>query len=223
MSLNAEQSAAQRDQCVRDLYSILFAFIIETANHIDLSLLDQPGFQTRGPSGTTSMSLSGTMPLVSVAKLLSGPSLAAERHHKDEIIIVQSQVSSRPRRQPTSILSPTNTPPSAKSEHPNLDPNKTYPVTAQTNFTLSKLFSSLDRTRLWHISYIRPNDFGSSNSFDKRRAKAQIWSLLLPNIASRRSAEYVVDYELDAFCELYVPTMRGSDIERITQCARVNG
>ena len=31
--LSAEQSAAQRDQCVRDLYAILFAFVVETCNH----------------------------------------------------------------------------------------------------------------------------------------------------------------------------------------------
>ncbi|KAG6917556.1 hypothetical protein DXG01_002025 [Tephrocybe rancida] len=396
--LSAEQSAAQRDQCVRDLYSILFAFVVETANHrlapstkdilphTQIIILDQPGFQTRGPSGTSSMSLSGTAPLVSVygqnnfyefcinfsdellqsyilratfedavgynaamavdgialpsiatmdngaciellrgaqlsersqrkpggllgvlnkssssfksgkggdhrdedmlqelvtkfgvhasfvanpghatdrtlfginhysgpvsydvigfvqkdsdlldsafvsllrnsadpfvSKLLSGPSLAAERHYKDENIIVQSQVSSRPLRQPTPIPSVTGELP---EEHPRLDPGKTYPVTAQLNFTMSEIFSNFDRTQLWNLACIRPNDSGSPNSFDKRRVKAQIRALLLPDITARRSAEYVADYELAAFCERYVPTMRGSEEERITQCARANG
>ena len=36
-----------------------------------------------------------------VSKLLSGPSLAAERHSKDDQIIVQAQVSSRPLRNPS--------------------------------------------------------------------------------------------------------------------------
>ena len=49
---------------------------------------------------------------------------------------------------------------------------------------------------------MRPNDPGSSNSFDKRRVKAQIGSLLLPELTSRRSAEYVADLELGGFCEL---------------------
>ncbi|KAF5369698.1 hypothetical protein D9615_010145 [Tricholomella constricta] len=396
--LNAEQSAAQRDQCVRDLYSILFAFVVETANHrlapsakdppphTQIITLDQPGFQTRGPAGTGSMSHGGTMPLVSVygqnnfyefcinfsdellqsyvlrntfedsvgyngamasdgialpsiatmdngaciellrgaqlsersqrkpggllgvlnkgcsafksgkggdhrdddmlqeliskfgvhasfvanpgsatdrnlfginhysgpvsydisgfvekdsdlldsafvsllrhsedpfvSKLLSGPSLAAERHNKDENIIVQAQVSSRPLRQPTPIPSPTGDLP---EEHPRLDPGKTYPVTAQLNFTLSEIFASLDRTRLWNLACIRPNDSGSPNSFDKRRVKAQIRALLLPDVAARRSAEYVADYEVEAFCERYVPTMRGSEEQRITQCTRANG
>ncbi|KAG5641699.1 hypothetical protein DXG03_004417 [Asterophora parasitica] len=395
--LNAEQSAAQRDQCVRDLYSILFAFVVETANHrlapsakdppphTQIVVLDQPGFQTRGPAGTGSLSL-GQAPLVSiyghnnfyefcinfsdellqsyvlrntfedsvgynagmasdgialpsiatmdngaciellrgaqlsersqrkpggllgvltksssayksgkggdhrdedmlqevttkfgvhasyvtnpgsavdrnlfginhysgpvsydvagfvekdsdlldsafvtllrnstepfVSKLLSGPSLAAERHNKDENIIVQAQVSSRPLRQPTPIAFPNGDLP---EEHPRLDPSKTFPVTAQLNFTLSEIFASLDRTRLWNLACIRPNDSGSPNSFDKRRVKAQIRSLLLPDLVARRSAEYVADYEIAAFCERYVPTMRGSEEERITQCARANG
>ncbi|TFK24681.1 chitin synthase [Coprinopsis marcescibilis] len=83
--LDKEQSEAQRDRCMRDLYAILFAYIVESCNHrlaggggrdlggsvenvgatIPIFLLDQPGFQTRGPSGTTSISLSGAMPLVS--------------------------------------------------------------------------------------------------------------------------------------------------------------
>ncbi|KAF8967535.1 chitin synthase [Flammula alnicola] len=401
--LNAEQSSRQRDQCVRDLYAILFAFVVETCNHrlapsskdppstTQIILFDQPGFQTRGPAGTTSMSLSGNQPLISaygqngfdefninfademlhsyiqrhtfensvgynsemsrdgislpdvstmdngaciellrgsqlsersqrkpggllgiinkacssyksgksgdgrddemlqelssqygvhssfvagpstggaaerrqfginhyagsasydatnfiekdadlldsafvsllrnssetfVSKLLSGPSLAAEKHYKDDSIIVQAQVSSRPLRQPSPILSSNNTLPPQEEDHPRLDPAKTYPVTAQLNFTLSELFSSLDRTKLWTISCIRPNDSSSANSFDKRRVKAQIRSLLLPDLIARKSTEYIANYELGEFCDRYVPTMRGSEEERIVQCARAHG
>ena len=392
--LNAEQSGRQRDQCVRDLYGILFAFVVETSNHrlapakedspsTQIILFDQPGFQTRGPAGTLSISLTGAQPLVSaygqngfdefcinfademlqsyvlrhtfedsvgynermiqdgitlpsistmdngacvellrgaqlserslkkpggllgiinkacssyksskdgenrdeellkelsakfsvhasfvadrnlfginhyagsasydvahfvekdsdlldsafvsllrnssdafVSKLLSGPSLAAERHSKDEQIIVQAQVSSRPLRNPSPILSPNNTLPAVQDEHPRLDPGKTYPVTTQLNFTLSEIFASLERTKLWTISCIRPNDSGSSNSFDKRRIKAQIRSLLLPDLTARKTTEYIADYELAEFCDRYVPTMRGSEEQRIIQCARANG
>ncbi|TFK63456.1 glycosyltransferase family 2 protein [Pluteus cervinus] len=396
--LNAEQSSRQRDHLVRDLYAILFAFVVETANHrlappaqeppptTQILLLDQPGFQTKGPAGTTSMAFTGAAPLVSpygqngfdefcinfvdelvqsyvlrsifedkvgynafmtddgvalptistmdngacvellrgaqlseraqrkpggilgtmakassshksgkggehrdedllqdlvtkfgvhasfvaspgvsgaadrnlfainhyagtasydvstfvekdsdlldaafvsllrnssepfVSKLLSGPSLAAEKHYKDENIVVQAQVSSRPLRRPTPI---TPTPPTG--EHSQLDPAKTYPVTAQLNFTISEIFHSMDQTKVWTLSCIRPNDSASPNSFDKRRVKAQIRSLLLPDLASRRSVEFIAEMEFQAFCERYVPTMRGSDNERITQCARANG
>ena len=392
--LNAENSEKQRDQCVRDLYAILVAFVVETCNHrlapakeddplAQIILFDQPGFQTRGPAGTSSMSLTGSQPLISaygqngfdefcinfademlqsyilrhtfensvgynecmvqdgvtlpsistmdngaciellrgaqlserfqrkpggllgvinkacssyksgkdgeqrdnellkdltskftvhasfvaernlfginhyagsasydvthfvvkdsdlldsafvsllrnssdgfVSKLLSGPSLAAERHSKDDQIIVQAQVSSRPLRNPSPVLSPDNTLPAAQDEHPRLDPGKTYPVTSQLNFTISEIFASLERAKLWTISCIRPNDSGSPNSFDKRRVKSQIRSLLLPDLTARKTTEYIADYELLEFCERYVPTMRGSEEERIVQCARANG
>lgn len=401
--LNVEQSAAQRDQFMRDLYAILFAYVVESANHrvapanreqlptTQIVIFDQPGFQSRGPTTTGSMSLSGTTPLISaygqngfdefcinfadevmqsyvfrnmfddrigynshitgdgiplpsistmdnsacvellrgsqlserstkkpggmlsviskscssfksgkagekkdedmlqdliskcgshvsfvtspsqigasernlfginhyagscsyditsfvdkdsdlldsafvtllrnssdgfVSKLVSGPSLAAERHSKDEAIIVQAQVSSRPLRSPTLIASPDGSAPQASEEHARLDSSKIYPVTTQLNHTLSEIIASLDRTRLWTISCIRPNDSGSPNSFDKRRVKAQVRSMLIPDVVARRSIEFITDFEQRVFCEWYVPTMRGSEIERIRQCAASNG
>ncbi|OCH89984.1 chitin synthase [Obba rivulosa] len=397
--LNAEQSAAQRDILIRDLYAILFAFVVETANHkiapasqdtpppTQIVLFDQPGFQTKGPPGSASVYFGGPAPLIQsqgqsgfdefcinfanellhsyvlrnvfedsvgynglltsdgislppittmdnagcvellrgaqlneraqrkpggmlgimgkacssyrsgksaekkdedmlqelvskfgvhasfdaptsnesftfginhfagpcsydvhgfvekdtdildcsfvtvlrnssdpfVSKLMSGPSLATERHSKDESIIVQAQVSSRPLRQLTPILSRTGEPPTPTEEHARLDPSKVYPVTTQLNYNLSEIMANLDRTRLWTVSCIRPNDSSSANSFDKRRAKAQIRSLLLPDLVSRRKADFVVDFEQVAFCDRYVPTMRGSDAERIRQCAQANG
>ena len=402
--LNVEQSMAQRDLFMRDLYAILFSFVVETANHklcppatqdtvpaTQIVVLDQPGFQTRGPTTTGSMMLTGATPLVSaygqngfdefcinfadelvqsyilrhtfddavgynghitgdgiilppiptmdntpcvellrgaplserasrkpggllgvmakactsyksgkagdkkaedmlqdfiskfgvhpsfvtspsqagasernlfginhyagncsydvtsfiekdadlldatfvsllrhssdsfVSKLVSGPSLATENHSKDESITVQAQVCSRPLRQPTPILSPDGSLSLGDDEQPQLDPTKIYSVTTQLNYTLSELYTLLDRTRLWTISCIRPNDSGSPNSFDRRRVKAQVRSLLIPDIVSRRSVEYVADYSRSDFCERYVPTMRGSDLERIRQCAASNG
>ncbi|KAH9482104.1 Chitin synthase 6 [Psilocybe cubensis] len=407
--LNAEQSARQRDGLVRDLYAILFAFIVETCNHrlaplstdppphAQIAILDQAGFQSRGPSGTSSMSLSGAQPLISaygpntfdeftvnfcdelvhsyvlrhvfddsvganagmvrdgvggvlpqvdvmdngacvemlrgaglgeraarkpggmlgvlgkacaayksgkekngenrdeemvaelaakfsvhssfsaggqqerrqfgvnhyagsasydargfvekdadlldsacvallrgsaetfVAKLFSGPSLAAERHSKDETIVVQAQVSSRPLRAPTSL--PQEPDSEQQQQHPRLDPGKTYPVTTQLNMTLSDIFNALDTlngpsspTPLFTITCLRPNDSLSPNSFDKRRIKAQVRALLLPDLVARRSAaDLPVTYTREAFCERYVPTMRGDTGERVRQCARANG
>ncbi|KAL0581503.1 hypothetical protein V5O48_000561 [Marasmius crinis-equi] len=413
--LNAQQSAAQRDSFVRDLYAILFAFVVETANHklapsskdppphTQIILLDQPGYQTRGAQGTSSVALTGNQPLISayghnhfdelvinvademlhnfvlrhtfedsvgyngnmtsdgiplpsistmdnsacvellrgsnfvekplrkpggllgsfnraasahkagkgsdhrnadlhqelvtkygvhasfvaspsqggaadrglfginhyagtcvyevsdfverdtdlvdaafvtllrgsseafVAKLFSGPGVAAERHVMDENIVVQAQVMSRPMRAATPVTDKSavvresidtgraSADLDRVEEKPELDRGKTYPVSTQVTFTLSELLANVHRARLWTLSCIRPNDSGSPNSFDKRRVKAQIRSLLLPDLASRRSAEFVADYELHAFCERYVPTMQGSDGERITQFVRANG
>ena len=47
--------------------------------------------------------------------------------------------------------------------------------------------------------------------------------MLLPDIIVRRKTEYVVDMDQVAFCDLYVPTMQGSEGERIRQCAQANG
>ncbi|KAF8634627.1 hypothetical protein AX15_000804 [Amanita polypyramis BW_CC] len=423
--LNAEQSATQRDRHVRDLYAILFAFVVENINqrtspsskdpspHSQVMLLDQPGYQTRGPSGTTSIALTGQAPLLYnaygqngfdefcinfsdellqsyylrhtfedsvglnaqlvsdgislptistmdngacvellrgislseqsqrkpsgilgvmnkaasnyksgkgspdhrnedmlqslhstfgvhasfvaspapvpgghqdrnlfgvnhyagsasydvnewiendadlldatfvvllrgssesfVSKLLSGPSLSVEKHNKDDSIVVQAQVSSRPLRQvtPTLVHSPSASPFSDPETHqpqspveipvqvPRLDSNKIYPVTTQLNSTMSEIFAALDRSpRLWVVSCIRPNDSASPNSFDKRRVKAQIRSLLLPDAVARKAgngAEFVVGYDQLEFCDRFVPTMQGRVEERIEQCARANG
>jgi chitin synthase len=400
--LNPERSAVQRDQLVRDLYAILFAFVVETANHklapspqdpappAQITLLDQPGYQSRAPTGTNSMALTSHAPLIAaygqngyeefvinfadellhsyvvrntfednvgynahvtgdgvalpaistmdnagcvellrgsqlserthrkpggvlgvmskaasnfkqgkgsdardedmlqdmmtkfgvhasfvsspsmggstdrnlfgvnhyagnctydargfvekdadlldssfvtllrrssdpfVAKLFSGPSLATEGHHHDPSIVVQAQVSMRPLRQPTQVSSSSTMSPSL--EEPNqLDSSKTYPITTQANHNLSELLAHLDKSHLWVVSCIRPNDSGSPNSFDKRRVKAQIRSLLLPDMVARRKQEFVVDYDQVEFCDRYVPTMMGETSLRIRQCAQKNG
>ncbi|EJF62220.1 chitin synthase [Dichomitus squalens LYAD-421 SS1] len=158
-----------------------------------------------------------------IAKLMAGPSLATERHSKDESIIVQAQVSSRPLRSPTAITSRDGTTVAPGEDHARLDPSKVYPVTTQLNYALSEIMWNLDRARLWTVSCIRPNDSGTANSFDKRRVKAQIRALLLPDIASRKKHDFVVDFEQTAFCDRYLPTIRGSEAERIRQCASANG
>ena len=72
--LSVEQSAIQRDSLMQDLYAILFAYVVETANHkivpanrdilptTQVILFNSPGFQTRGPTGT--MMFTGTAPLI---------------------------------------------------------------------------------------------------------------------------------------------------------------
>jgi chitin synthase len=155
-----------------------------------------------------------------ISKLMSGVGMALEKHPKDETIVVQAQVFSRPIRQPTPAPHPNGTIP---DPHAELDPSKTYAVTTQINYTLSQIFATMDHTHHWFVSCIRPNDSGSPNSFDKRRVKAQIRSLLLPDVVARRQKEFTVDLERSEFCERYVSTMRGTEADRIRQCAQANG
>ena len=156
-----------------------------------------------------------------ISKLFAGPSLAAEKHSKDESMIVQAQVSSKPLRHPTPVVSLSRA--ETGEDHPHLDPSKVYPITTQLNFTLSEVIENLGRMRLWTVSCIRPNDSGSPNSFDKRRVKTQIRSLLLPNVLVRRKTEYVADMEQDSFCERYFAMAPGTTEEKIRQYSLANG
>lgn len=151
-----------------------------------------------------------------VGKLMSGPSLSTEKHQSDQDTIVQAQVSSRPLRSVTPLSG-------TQLENSRLNPSKIYPVTTQLNQTLSDILSNLENARLWTLNCIRPNDNGFSNSLDKRRVKEQINALNLPNMITRRSVEFVAEFDQAEFCERYRPTMRGSDAERIRQCVQSNG
>ncbi|KAG1871344.1 glycosyltransferase family 2 protein [Suillus subalutaceus] len=153
---------------------------------------------------------------VFVAKLVSGPSLSTEKHQSDEETIVQAQVSSRPLR----ILTPLG---ESADENPHLNPSKIYPVTTQLNQTLWNVLFNIENVPMWTITCIRPNDNGFSNSLDKRRVKGQIRALLLPAIVLRKQVEFVADFDQAEFCDRYRPTMRGSDAERMRQCAQSNG
>lgn len=151
-----------------------------------------------------------------VAKLMSGPSLSTEKHQSDEDTVVQAQVSSRPLRSVTPLSG-------TQPESSRLNPSKIYPVTTQLNQALSDVLSNLENTRLWTLNCIRPNDNGFSNSLDKQLVKGQIRALNLPDMISRRSVEFVAEFDQAEFCERYRPTMRGSDAERIRQCVQSNG
>ena len=136
-----------------------------------------------------------------VAKLVSGPGLATEGHPLDPNITVEAQVSSVPLRTPTTITNPLIGGLSNKgvSDWP-VDSTIPQPVSTQLNATLSTILSSLDQTRIWSVLCVRPNDSGHPNSFDKRRVKAQIRSLLIPDRINRRQIDYIANYSLIEFC-----------------------
>ncbi|KAF7371090.1 Glycosyltransferase family 2 protein [Mycena sanguinolenta] len=154
-----------------------------------------------------------------VAKLFSGPGIAAEGHARDRGTVVLAQVSSRLLRTPTI---------GGQEELARMDSGKTYGAMAQLDGTLSALLHAAKPVRMWTISHIRPNDSASPNSFDKKRVRLQLRSLLVPQMVASQSqsgaqGEWVADMEGEAFCARYTPTMRGSVEERIEQCARSNG
>ncbi|KAG8759694.1 hypothetical protein FRC14_005272 [Serendipita sp. 396] len=133
-----------------------------------------------------------------IKRLVSGPGIASESHIKDPNIVVRAQVSSRPIRNP-SLFGPANEDDDERAY--GLDPTKAYPLTTQFNSVLSSLLSQLERVeaRLWTIQCIRPNDSGLSNSFDKKRVRAQIRSQGIVDLVGRKQHEWVEDYSYSDF------------------------
>jgi chitin synthase len=136
-----------------------------------------------------------------ISKLVSGPGLATEGHPLDSDITVEAQVSVGPMRVPTGIINPlvgTN-PGKVVTDWP-VDLNIPQPVVSQLNACLSTMLDTMDKTRVWNVACIRPNDSGHPNSFDKRRVKAQLRSMMIAELIQRKQADWVVDYGLEEFC-----------------------
>lgn len=137
-----------------------------------------------------------------IAKLFSGPSLAAEVHPLDENIIVAAQVSSQPLRRASPIKSPSALAPTTVDyTAPLLDPLEIHPVSSQVNATLSQLLNLLERTRVWQVLCLRPNDTLGPGQLDHKRLRAQVSSLLLPELVARKKVDFVQDVDYEAFSD----------------------
>ncbi|KAF9046999.1 hypothetical protein BDP27DRAFT_1517553, partial [Rhodocollybia butyracea] len=106
--------------------------------------------------------------------------------YKDESIVVQAQASSRPLCAVTPIVSSALMGEGKLSSKILNSQNLTREILPRHHS--DQLHRHL-QSHPWAISCFRPNDSGSPNSFNKRGAKAQICSLLLPNLMSRKSME----------------------------------
>ncbi|BGP13252.1 hypothetical protein JCM10213_004978 [Rhodosporidiobolus nylandii] len=143
-----------------------------------------------------------------VAKLFSGPSLAAEVHPLDDNTIVAAQVSSMPLRRPSPVVAASCAVFAEREDGesdytaPLLDPLAIHPVSTQLNATLAHLFAHIaDRTRVWTVLALRPNDTNQPGQVDLRRLREQVGAFLLPELAARRrDVDFVYDAEYAAFC-----------------------
>lgn len=155
-----------------------------------------------------------------IAKLLSGPSLAAEVHPLDDAIIVAAQVSSQPLRRLSPIKQPftaaqlTTDNPSAvqisDTTVPLLDQNEIHPVSAQLNSTLAQVFNHLEKTKLWTVITLRPCDsLQPQVPIDVKRLKQQVAQLLLPELIARKAVDYHFDTAFEDFSDRHkVPAQR---------------
>lgn len=153
-----------------------------------------------------------------VSKLVSGPGLAVEGHPLDPNITVEAQVSSTPLRLPSRVINPLiGIRAQTEDVQWPLDVTVPQPVSTQLNSTISTLVQHLDQFRLWTVYCLRPSDTGHANAFDRRRVKAQIRSLLLPDLIDRRQVDCIADYGLTEFCQRHELRMDQEAVEEYTQ------
>lgn len=135
-----------------------------------------------------------------LAKLFSGPSLAAESHPRDPSVLVATQISSQPLRR----LSPLKVSKSASTSVPSDAPEPDIePVTIQINETLTDVLAQLNEIPVWSVCCIRPNDTGSPGIYDVRRIKSQVECLNLRHLLARKRVDYVDSIEISKFIKRY--------------------
>lgn len=141
-----------------------------------------------------------------VAKLVSGPGLAAEVHPIDDATLVAAQVSSMPLRRPSPVRTVQSFTPADGEQGdytaPLLDPLAIYPVSTQINATTSQILGSiLARTQQWNLIALLPNATATPRQVDARLLKAQVAALQLPELVARRNT---VDWACDVTYEDFV-------------------
>ncbi|KAK4056157.1 hypothetical protein OIO90_002888 [Microbotryomycetes sp. JL221] len=136
-----------------------------------------------------------------VAKLWSGPSLAAEVHPLDESIIVAAQVSSQPLRRMSPFKRVQTAPRGTDLLTPLLDPTEIHPVSAQLNSTLASVLNVFERTHVWHVLSLKPNDNHVPRQVDQQSFKQQIAGLLLPELIARNQIDLFYDEEIELFAD----------------------
>ncbi|BGP29363.1 hypothetical protein JCM10296v2_001102 [Rhodotorula toruloides] len=141
-----------------------------------------------------------------VAKLVSGPSLAAEVHPLDENTVVAAQVSSMPLRRPSKVkvceaFARSDAGQEKDYTEPLLDSLAIHPVSAQINATTAHLLGSiLARTNMWNVVSLLPNATMTPRQIDARLLKAQVSAFQLPQLAARRqSSDFLHDADLNDF------------------------
>jgi chitin synthase len=135
-----------------------------------------------------------------VAKLFSGPSMAAETHPLDDRTIVAAQVSSMPLRRPSSVVPLSSFPPTdVDYTLPFIDPLAIHPRSSQLNATIAGLLNLLERTKIWQVISLRPNDTLSPGMIDTSRLKHQIAAFHLPELIARKQIDYIYDHAVGSF------------------------
>ncbi|KAL0079364.1 glycosyltransferase family 2 protein [Phycomyces blakesleeanus] len=154
-----------------------------------------------------------------VSTLFQSTAMSTESHPKDDRTIVKAQLTNKPTRSPSTKRNAkrrgTDANENVEAEDDTRkqklikDADDTYhnmqttTIIDQLYMTLRDLFNTMADTRLYHILHIRPNDSQSPDLFDVKRVKAQVHSLLLPELAVRCRQEYASYYTFNEFLMRY--------------------
>ncbi|KAI9630844.1 hypothetical protein KEM48_013614 [Puccinia striiformis f. sp. tritici PST-130] len=143
-----------------------------------------------------------------VSRLLSGPSLALDRHPLDPSVLVAAQVSSSPLRRPSPIL-PTHPHISLEPGSPRgapldstvalIDTSVVQPTLSQLNATLSQFISHFSQCQVWNVLNIKPNEELYANDWDPVRVRHQLNALRVPELIVRKKVDYPFDFDLTMF------------------------
>jgi len=143
-----------------------------------------------------------------VSRLLSGPSLALDRHPLDPTVLVAAQVSSSPLRRPSPIL-PTHPHISLEPGSPRgapldstvalIDTSIIQPTLSQLNATISQFISHFSQCQVWNVLNIKPNDELYANEWDPVRVRHQLNCFSIPELISRKKVDYPFDFDLTMF------------------------
>ncbi|OAV96111.1 hypothetical protein PTTG_02136 [Puccinia triticina 1-1 BBBD Race 1] len=143
-----------------------------------------------------------------VSRLLSGPSLALDRHPLDPSVLVAAQVSSSPLRRPSPIL-PTHPHISLEPGSPRgapldstvalIDTSVVQPTLSQLNATLSQFISHFSQCQVWHVLNLKPNDELYANDWDPVRVEHQLEAFRIPDLITCKQVDYPFDFDLTMF------------------------
>ncbi|CAH7686592.1 chitin synthase-domain-containing protein [Phakopsora pachyrhizi] len=145
-----------------------------------------------------------------VSRLLSGPSLALDRHPLDPSVIVGAQVSSAPLRRPSPVVptyphlsSATNPTAEFDSTVSLIDTTVIQPTCSQLNATFSQILSHLNQCQAWDVVCCKSNEELYANDFVPAKLRAQLSAFKIPELVARKKVDYLIDFEFSAFSLRY--------------------
>jgi len=132
-----------------------------------------------------------------ISRLISGPAIVTESHPKDPREVVTAQVSCRPLRLPSCVVTSEG---EADNYSSRTASYHVSPYLNQLNSSISSMLSYLDLTHVWTVYALAPRSLNNTSSFvDNRFLKSQVTSLSLAQVVTRCLTDYPINMTHLAF------------------------